>query len=61
MSPVSNAKLTPNLITLLARPSCPKCKAPMMLARVTIHAPGIDDVTYDCAVCDTSETILVNR
>lgn len=44
-----------------ARPLCIKCGTPMMLARISPNAPGIDEVTYDCRGCDISETILTKR
>ena len=46
---------------LRVRPACPKCKKTMMLARISPVSPGIDEVTYDCRVCNNSETVLEMR
>ncbi len=59
MSVQTNPK--PNTIASQIRPSCPKCRTVMMLARVTPNVPGIDEVTYDCRVCNIKETVLVKR
>jgi single-stranded DNA-specific DHH superfamily exonuclease len=31
----------------------------MMLARIEPHLPGIDERTFECAVCGVSEKVLV--
>ncbi len=46
---------------LRVRPACPKCGKTMMLARIDPNSPGLDEVTYDCRVCNNSETIMEKR
>jgi hypothetical protein len=41
-------------------PECPKCGTQMMLARIEPEAPGEDRRTFECPVCEHSESILVN-
>jgi hypothetical protein len=33
------------------RPTCPKCKARMMLVSIEPARPGVDLHTFECAVC----------
>src|SRR5258708_25821444 len=35
----------------IERPACPRCKAPMMLARIEPERTGLDQHTFECAVC----------
>ena len=53
--------LASNSMSTRVRPQCGKCSTPMMLARVTPKTPSIDEVTYDCRECNTSETVLQQR
>jgi hypothetical protein len=34
------------------RPTCPKCKASMMLVSIEPESPGVDLHKYQCAVCN---------
>jgi hypothetical protein len=36
----------------IERPTCPKCQAQMLLARIVPARLGIDLHTFECAVCD---------
>jgi predicted RNA-binding Zn-ribbon protein involved in translation (DUF1610 family) len=44
----------------IVRPECPKCGTQMMLARIEPDAPGEDRRTFECPMCEHSESILVN-
>ena len=43
----------------IVRPQCSKCGAKMMLARITPDKPDHDRRTFECAVCDHSESHVV--
>jgi hypothetical protein len=43
----------------IVRPDCPKCGTQMMLARIEPEAPGEDRRTFECPMCEHSESILV--
>jgi hypothetical protein len=36
----------------IGRPSCPKCKARMMLVSIELAGPGVDLQTFECAICN---------
>jgi len=36
----------------IGRPSCPKCRAPMMLVSIELAGPGVDLQTFECAICN---------
>jgi hypothetical protein len=36
----------------IGRPSCPKCKAAMMLVSIELAGPGVDLHTFECAICN---------
>ena len=36
----------------IGRPTCPKCKAAMMLASIEPVRAGVDLHTFECAVCN---------
>jgi len=40
------------------RPTCPRCKAPMMLVSIEPERPGVDLDTFQCAVCNHVLTTL---
>lgn len=40
------------------RPSCPRCKASMMLVSMEPERPGMDLHRFRCAVCDDVLTLL---
>ena len=40
------------------RPTCPKCKAEMMLTSIDPARPGVDLHTFECAICDHVLTAL---
>jgi hypothetical protein len=42
-----------------ARPDCPQCAAQMYLARIVPEKPGFDLRTFECPLCEHSETIVV--
>jgi transposase-like protein len=42
----------------IGRPTCPKCKAQMMLASIEAAHPGVDLHTFECAVCNRVLTAL---
>jgi hypothetical protein len=42
-----------------ARPQCPKCTAPMYLARITLDQPGFDLRTFECPRCQHVESVVV--
>jgi hypothetical protein len=37
--------------TSITRPSCPKCRAPMLLTQIEPHAPDHDKRTFVCSAC----------
>ena len=39
-------------LAAIERPSCPKCQARMMLARIVPAFLGTDLYTFECSVCD---------
>jgi hypothetical protein len=44
----------------IGRPTCPKCKAPMMLASIEpAGAQGVDLQTFECAICNRVLETLV--
>ena len=42
----------------VGRPTCPKCKAEMMLTSIEPARPGVDLHTFECAVCNYVLTAL---
>jgi hypothetical protein len=36
----------------IERPTCPECKAPMMLVSIELAGPGVDLHTFECAICN---------
>ena len=40
------------------RPVCAKCDAVMWLVRIQPEGQGIDKQTFECPVCDISETAV---
>jgi len=47
----------PSLIPI-ERPPCPKCQAPMMLARIE-HGPAVSDLlTFECPKCEHVQKVL---
>jgi len=47
----------PSLIPI-ERPRCPKCQAPMMLARIE-HGPAVSDLlTFECPKCEHLQKVL---
>ena len=50
---------TPSNSPTIERPPCPKCGSLMWLARITPEGPDHDRRTFDCPVCNTSETAVV--
>src|SRR5258707_15726225 len=47
----------PSLIPI-ERPRCPKCQAPMMLARIE-HGPAVSDLlTFECPKCEHVQKVL---
>jgi RNase P subunit RPR2 len=47
----------PSLIPI-ERPRCPKCQAPMMLARIE-HGPAVSDLlTFECLKCEHVQKVL---
>jgi hypothetical protein len=36
----------------IGRPSCPKCKAAMMLVSIELAGPGVDLHKFECAICN---------
>ena len=47
----------PSLIPI-ERPRCPKCQAPMMLARIE-HGPAVSDLlTFVCPKCEHVQKVL---
>lgn len=55
--------LHPQLVLLrlpaIDGPACPQCGSKMMLASIEPVAPGIDHHTFECDMCDHSETAFV--
>jgi predicted RNA-binding Zn-ribbon protein involved in translation (DUF1610 family) len=43
----------------IVRPECPKCGTEMMLARIMPEAPGEERRTFECPMCEHSESALV--
>ena len=43
----------------IERPTCPKCKAPMMLASIVPTRAGLDLHTFECAICNHELKTLV--
>jgi predicted RNA-binding Zn-ribbon protein involved in translation (DUF1610 family) len=43
----------------IACPECPKCGTQMMLARVMPESPGHEQRTFECPMCEHSESVLV--
>jgi hypothetical protein len=43
----------------IERPSCPKCGARMMLARIEPDEPNHDKRTFECSGCQNSESVVV--
>jgi hypothetical protein len=43
----------------IQRPPCPKCKATMMLARITPGRSGFDIRTFECSACDLVDQLVV--
>ena len=41
------------------RPPCPTCGSVMWLVRIQPEGQGIDKGTFECPVCDISETAAV--
>jgi transcription elongation factor Elf1 len=41
------------------RPPCPRCGALLVLVRIDPAKPKHDRRTFECAVCDYSETVVV--
>jgi hypothetical protein len=42
----------------IERPPCPKCQAPMMLARIE-HGPAVSDLlTFECPKCEHVQKVL---
>jgi predicted RNA-binding Zn-ribbon protein involved in translation (DUF1610 family) len=48
------SRLQPDTI----RPDCPKCGTVMLLARIMPDIPGHDLRTFECPMCDHSESIV---
>jgi len=40
------------------RPTCPRCKASMMLVSIELERPGVDLHSFQCAVCNYGLTTL---
>jgi len=51
---MSQPQLRSSIVPLAAieRPSCPKCQAQMMLARIVPAFSGTDLHTFECALCN---------
>jgi hypothetical protein len=43
----------------LHRPACPKCRAHMILARITPARVGFDIRTFECPMCDLLKEVMV--
>jgi predicted RNA-binding Zn-ribbon protein involved in translation (DUF1610 family) len=43
----------------IVRPECPKCGTQMILARIMPEAPSEDRRTFECPMCEHSESVLV--
>ena len=43
----------------IQRPRCPKCRATLMLARITPGAAGVDIGTFECPACDLVHQLVV--
>ena len=43
----------------IQRPPCPKCKATMMLARITPGASRFDIRTFECPACELTHQLVV--
>jgi hypothetical protein len=41
------------------QPPCPNCNAPMWLVRLQPHSPGHDLRTFECKVCNFTESKVV--
>ena len=41
------------------RPECPQCGTQMLLARVVPDAPGHEQRTFECPMCEHSESVLI--
>jgi hypothetical protein len=46
-------------LTVMERPHCPKCSAPMTLARIARGPSGFDVRTFDCGKCDHAHIVTV--
>ena len=57
---MAKQQFTPSNSPRIERPTCAKCGSPMWLARITpSDKPGYDMRTFDCPVCEISETAAV--
>ena len=43
----------------IIRPPCSKCGAKMLLSRIEPDKPDHDKRTFDCPICNTSESFVV--
>jgi hypothetical protein len=43
----------------IQRPPCPKCKATLMLARISPGRSGFDIRTFECPTCDLVHQLVV--
>ncbi len=43
--------LDPHVLTIIARPRCPQCRARMWLSHIEPDEPSHDRRTYECIVC----------
>jgi Zn-finger nucleic acid-binding protein len=53
------SQLVPSNSSDIERPTCPDCGQLMWIARITPDAPGYDKRTFDCPVCNISQTAVV--
>jgi hypothetical protein len=49
----------PRSSALIVRPECPKCGTEMMLARIMPEGPGEERRTFECPMCEHSESALL--
>ena len=43
----------------IQRPTCPRCRAQMMLARITPHSVGFDLRMFECPKCEHVHEVIV--
>jgi hypothetical protein len=48
-----------NLTFELEPPSCTKCAAPMILARIEPAKPGFDLRTFECSKCNNADQYII--